>query len=278
MQHGLMVALWMAVSATVAFWFWRNREIRYLKKIPMFIIVAALVITSILCKSANGWSFLVIGCSAYFIFRHFKRSTPFIILLLIVPFYIGLRSTSFVSADAIKEVAGVFFDENRVNSLGFRLLQEDVISRESLKRPLLGWGGWGRGIPDYKYNLEKGITTRDSLWLITFNNKGIVGLLSVYSSILLGPLLILNGKIRKNFSEKLDAIHVLLSLVVISFAIDTLFNGMISPLYVMISGAIISSYISIRKNHFLSQKSEFVRIKRFRHTVHRSKTTMHWIY
>jgi hypothetical protein len=270
MQHGLMVALWMAVSFTVAFWFWRSREIRFFKKIPMFFIVAALFITTVLCKSANGWFFIALGCFSYLIYRQSKKNILFLVLLLVIPSYIGLRSTGFVSSSAVKKVAGVFFDEDRVDSLGHRLLQEDLIGREAFKRPWLGWGGWGRGLPEDRYSGKKIITTRDSLWLITFNTSGVIGLISIYICLLIGPWILLNAKRNNRLPYQVDNIMVLLSLVVVFFSIDTLFNGMVSPLYIMISGALISSYIYLRKNNYFSQKFRPSRINISRRVKHRS--------
>ncbi len=250
MQHGLMVALWMAVSAIIAFWLWRSSDVKHLKGIPVSFIVVAFAVTTVLCKSANAWTVLTLGFSSYMLYRIFNTSRPFIFFLLLVPLYIILRSSGHLSAQDITSMASLFFDEERIFSLAGRLGQEDIISGEVFKRPFLGWGGYLRGIPIDIYTGETLVSVRDSLWLISFNKYGFIGLFSLYTSLLFGPWLILNNSkcLSKYNSNYFLSLAVALSLIVIFFSIDSLFNGMISPLYITISGALISLYFAMCNN------------------------------
>jgi O-antigen ligase len=109
--------------------------------------------------------------------------------------------------------------------------------------PLLGWGGWGRGLPEEAYTGE----TRDSLWLITFNKNGFVGLFSLYIGMLVGPWLVLRASRKKSKSTLLSTqIPILLGLVLIFFMIDSLFNGMINPIYILNSGGLVRCYLNHR--------------------------------
>lgn len=249
MQHGLMVSLWMAASSIIAFWLWRSHDIKHLKGIPtMPFIVAALVITSVLCKSANGWFTLIVGCGCYFIHRYSKTSIPFLLLLLTVPFYIGLRSTGLISTNAIESTATYIFDTERVVSLVFRLSQEELYAIKALERPLFGWGGYGRGHPVDPYTGQYLMTTIDSLWLIVFSSKGYFGLIALFSAMLIGPWLVFRSAMNKfkdsGFSKW---VPIVLSLVVIFFMIDSLFNGMINPIYIVTSGALVGWHVAENK-------------------------------
>lgn len=250
MQHGLMVSLWMALSTTITFWYWRSSDVKHLKGMPMSFIVVALTVTTVLCKSANAWALLTLGFSSYMLYRIFNNSRPFIFLLLLVPLYFILRAPGFISAQDIVSVASTFFDEERILSLADRLVQEDIICVEVLKRPFFGWGGYGRGIPIDFYTGTTLVSVRDSLWLISFNKFGFAGLFSLYIGLLLGPWLILNNNkcLSKYNSIFFQTLAVALSLIVIFFCIDSLFNGMVSPLYITISGALISLYFAMCKN------------------------------
>lgn len=248
MQMGLMVSLWMALSSVVCFWYYRNNDIKNLKGIPLSIITIGLIITTILCKSANGWAMLALGFSSYIFYTKFNSLSLLKLLLLFIPFYIVTRATSLVSANDFTTLAGHIFDADRIQSLAARLTQEDLITVEAWKRPFLGWGvSELRGMPIDPETGERIRTIRDSLWLITLQSYGFVGLFFLFSSLLLGPWLILHRAkiiIKSGFSYLLT-FTISLCLVVICFCIDSLFNGMLSPLYITISGALISFYLSI---------------------------------
>jgi hypothetical protein len=227
MEHGLMVALWMALSSTVAFWLWRSGGIRHLQGIPMSFVVAALALTTVLCKSANGWFALGLGYGGYFLCRPGNALRPLQWLLLAVPLYIGLRATGVVAGREIEAVAAYLFDQERLSSLGVRLLQEDMFSLKALQRPLLGWGGYNRGRP---VDLETGkelLVMIDSLWLITLSTKGFVGLIAFVAAMLAGPWVVLRSALAESQgAAAARSVPVVLSLVVVLFMIDSLFNGM----------------------------------------------------
>lgn len=244
MQHGLMVALWMAVTTTVAFWFWRSREIKYIKNIPLSFWILALVATTILCKSANGWFSLALGCGAYFVFRSFKSFLPFRLLLLMVPLYILLRITGAVSGEVIESKVGLFLDEDRTSSLQIRTVQEDLFVAKTLERPFLGWGWIGRGWPTNKEIGGDAIGMVDALWVVTFNTRGVFGILSLVTMMLIGPWLVLQSRKKQEFDTTFFQMGpVLLSLVVILFMIDSLFNGMLNPVYILGSGALLGFHV-----------------------------------
>jgi hypothetical protein len=245
MQHGLMVALWLAVATTITFWLWRNKELKYIKGIPVSIIFMSLAITTVLCKTAGAWFALIIGCGSYVLFHSLKMRLPFLLLLLVVPVYIGFRTTGLVTAHDIEIQAARFVDSDRIESLGIRLRQEDLFSTKAMERPLLGWGGYGRGWPLDPDTGQKMIQMVDSLWLITFSSKGFLGILSLVTATLIGPWIILRSTRKdRNDSDSSTIVPVVLSIIVILFMIDSLINGMLNPVYILIAGALISWHIN----------------------------------
>ena len=74
-----------------------------------------------------------------------------------------------------------------------------------------------------------------------------------FGRLLLGPWLVFceYGTIKKSDSEKKITFHVdaiVIGLVVICFMIDSLINGMTSPVYILCSGALISYHIATKHN------------------------------
>jgi hypothetical protein len=240
MQHGLMVALWMAFATTVAFWFWRSGELKHVKGLPISIVVVGLAVTTVLCKSANGWITLFLGCGAYFVYRLVNTVWPFRLLVLLFPFYSLARITLFLKAEDVQSLAAQVFGAERLASLSIRLLQEDLFVKKTLERFWLGWDGYNRGWPTDPNTGERLIGMIDSLWLILFNTWGALGLMTFSAGMLVGPWLVLRLFQKKNFSPSISMVSpILLSLLVILFMIDTLVNSMVNQVYMLISGALL---------------------------------------
>lgn len=248
MSHGLMVALWMAVASTIAFWYWRAGKIRYIKGVPMWLLVLVLVWTTILCKSANGWAVLTMGCLFFFFYKYSKTKIFFLVFLLSVASYPVLRITGVVSADSVKDVVAFVFDAERVDSMKVRLWQEDLFIEKTLERPLVGWAGMKSGWPK-REDGTIAVPMIDALWLIFFNSRGLLGLGAFFVVMLQGPWLIFRSS---GFKQSLFDDHVmvpmLLSIVVVFFMMDALVNGMANPVYFLVSGALVSFHLQQKEN------------------------------
>ena len=244
MQHGLMVTLWMAATTTVIFWLWRAKVITHLKGIPFSLFVFAMIATTVLCKSANGWVALVFGIGGYYLFSLSRSIKPFRLLLLLIPCYMLLRITGGIEASAIENQMSRVLDADRISSLAIRLKQEDLFIDKMLARPLFGWGYMSRAWPriDGEDDGNFAIGMIDALWLIVVSTRGFIGLASMAIMMLTGPWRTLSR--LKQQHTPLDtprmATPLVISLVVLLFMVDCLVNGMINPVYILASGALLS--------------------------------------
>src|SRR5437870_12226972 len=59
MQHGLMVAMWMAMTTLVGAWLWKSKTVRQIGEVPMYLLVPAMLFTVYLCKSKYAVLLLV---------------------------------------------------------------------------------------------------------------------------------------------------------------------------------------------------------------------------
>lgn len=242
MQHGLMVSLWMASSSVVVFWLWKSRQLRQIKGFPVAFAFVILAVTCVLCKSVNGFFALIIGCSLYFVKgREGVRSVTWLILL--IPAYLIFRMNDIITVNDLLEIAGRYLDEERVQSFSVRLIQEDLFFERALERPFFGWGGYGRGSPiDPETGKEMSIVI-DSFWIITMRSRGFVGLISLFCAMLIGPWLVLRKIKRQPGNTKDDILLIVLSLLVTLFMIDSLQNGMLNSVYILISGVVLSCFV-----------------------------------
>ncbi len=243
MQHGLMVSLWMASSSVVIFWIWQSKQLKHIKGVPVSVVFLSLAVTCILCKSVNGVFALVVGCSLYFV-RGREGSSSVTWLLLLIPLYLFFRMNDIVTVTDLQEIASKYLDDKRVQSFSVRLIQEDLFFERALDRPWFGWGGYSRGKPiDPETGKEMSIVI-DSLWIIVMRSRGFVGLIALFSAMLIGPWLVLRRiKHHPGVTED-DLLLVVLSLIVTLFMIDSLQNGMLNYVYILTSGVLLSCYVN----------------------------------
>lgn len=234
MQHGLAVGMWMAVSSLLAIWLWQTRVLRSIWNVPMSLLVPPLVITAVLCKSAGALALLVVGAGAL-TFSQLTRSARVVaLLLLIAPAYLTARIAFGWDATAVVDFAEQVQRE-RAASLEMRIFNERRITQLSLQRPLVGWGRWGgyRQIDD-----GEGHVVTDSLWIIAFGQTGLIGLAAVTTAILLpaGLFMYRTGMRRWHWPELAPPAG--LAVVLILFMIDSLFNSMLNPIYLLAAGGL----------------------------------------
>lgn len=106
----------------------------------------------------------------------------------IVLLYPMMRAANLVPITTITESIASVAEGERVRSLNFRLMNEDVLLERARERPLFGWGGWGRA--RVRDDLGRDISTTDGTWIIEFGESGWLGYLSRFG-LLTFPILLL---------------------------------------------------------------------------------------
>lgn len=251
MKHGLMVSLWIASAFITSFWLFINTNIKKLRNIPFIYVVISLAIMVVLTRSMNAVSFSLLGICCALLYKRKDSIRIFLILIALIPFYIFVRANNIVSIEVIESKFSMIFDAERIHSLTFRLNQEDLYSVKAFRRPLFGWGGWDRGKPIDPITGEK-IKIVDSLWIILFSKLGFVGLISLFSAMLIGPLGVFKNLHSTKNKEYISLI--ILSLIVAIFMIDSLLNAMVNPVYILVAGALVSNLITIENEKVRSLK------------------------
>jgi hypothetical protein len=250
MQHGLMVALWMAITAMTAFWLWRSKDERKVKGVPIFFAVIALVTGTVFCKSANGIIYMSLGILLFFIYKRNGSTKLLRWAMLLIPAYIVLRLSGVLSAENVLGYIRKYFDQDRVGSLSIRLVQEDLFGMKALEQPLLGWGIISRGWPTDPRTGETLVSMVDSLWVIILSSYGLLGLGSFFTALGIGPFMVFSKFAKRQNASSLaqntyqvDAI--ILGLASTFFLSDSLLNAMENPVYALCSGALITYYLRV---------------------------------
>lgn len=248
MRHGLAVGIWMAAGASVAFWMWRTKAVKQIWRVPMIVIMPALLITVVLVKSSSAVAITGMVLIATMAVHYFRTNALLWALVLGIPFYLTLRATQVIDVTPIAKWMVTLPGDmsERGESLLFRLDHENAIGGRAFDRPLAGWGGYGRAfdvyLPDYN-----SFGVPDSMWIRSFGQNGFIGLISMYAAFLIGPILLL-AKIKPREWDRPEYAPVsALVMIALIYALDSLFNNMSNPVFIVAFGAVAGMGASISR-------------------------------
>ncbi len=250
MTHGLMVSFWLMAGAVVSFWMWRDKNIRKMFHLPLLIVFAVCFTTLVMSKSKGALFLGILGLFSWFIYKRKTTEKFFVLLIIIVPVYFLLRIQSLVTVNDLSILMSRFFDEERIESLLFRLNSEEVLLKSmGLGQVFWGWSRWARGINGVNPLTNRAVVV-DSLWIISYASQGLLGLLSQFTLILAGPLTIIRNMKKNHFCLE----SIVLCLIIILFAYDCLVNAMMNVIYTLCSGALVSycEYLVNNKRNLLA--------------------------
>lgn len=235
MQHGLMVAMWMASATLVATWLWVSGTVKKLFGIPMSVHTIVLLGITVLCKSFGALALLGLGLAV--IWTSAKTRTALIVLALVVlpATYMYLRVNKIWDGEPLPKLVESISAE-RADSLQYRFNAERLITDRAMERPWFGWGGWGRSRVYNDYG--RPVAETDGLWIIILGTTGLFGLTSL--TLMLGaPVFLFARRIKPNW-WKAPAVAPLaaLAMLLLLHSIDNLANAMINPTFILIAGGL----------------------------------------
>lgn len=236
LQHGIAVGVWMMSALLMGIWLWRSKAVRFLHGFSMGFIVCALFVVFLLCRSLNAIILFVGGIFAYYVIRSWRWKSIVLCLAIIPVFYIVSRNNGMLSADIlVGEVSSI--SEDRSRSLYGRLYHEEKLQEKAWRRPLFGWGGWGRNrIYDEDGN---DISVTDGLWIIVFGTHGLVGLISLGFVFLLPSLLFWRKYRFADWGQADLAPMAGFACVIPLYVIDCLMNAMVNPVFTVAAGGML---------------------------------------
>jgi hypothetical protein len=244
LADGLTVTMFLGVTAILAYWAWMTDSPRKLLGVPMWVIALVLIMTTIFCKALGGVILMMLGIGVLTMLRFPRAKWPVLLLLLMAPSYMIIRSSGEWSGNRLVEWASMISEE-RAKSLQFRLRNEDPLAAKALEQPWFGWGGWGRS---HVFDAEGHDTTiNDGLWLIILGEHGIIGLGSLVVLVLGSAFLLWLRVPTRYWTDAACAAPVALAVVITLYMIDSLFNATFNPVASVAVGAVASMSYAAKK-------------------------------
>lgn len=259
MDHGLMVAMFMAGGALVATWLWWTGARRHLAGIPMAWVAVTLIAASLLTKSVGSNLLLAVGLCAMAAARHL-RAVALVLALAAVPGAYAAARISGWSGDEIRRATSQFINPDRAQSIGFRLWNENLLIEKALEQPVLGWGRWGRG---RVYDEDgKDVSTTDGLWVLALSTGGLTALAALLAFLALPAVLLWRAIPRRHWRGPRLAATVALLVWFLLWGIDGLANAMLTPIYPLAAGALTSLALRLRDRRAGRRPASAVRARR----------------
>lgn len=244
-QHGLMNSMFMVTGTLSAFTLVLSGRIK--QRFPQFqsfalIGLGLLLMTIPLLKSVGALFLLILGIGVLFFTIMIKKPYAIILLACLPLLYAALRSTQTWDAQNLLDAAARLAEAERVGSLEYRINNENILVDHAWKRPLLGWGEWGRSF----VRNEEGeiISVPDGQWILAFGRSGFIGLISVMLVFFLPPLFFVKRFPASQWKEPATQAILALPLLIVLFALDNLMNDMFNPLLLILAGAITGMHIA----------------------------------
>lgn len=237
MAHGLMVALWMTAATVSGFWLWLTGLLPRVRRIPTWVPVLVLFVTTIALKSVNGWVLVVIGIGILWLSTRGHTTLLAWGTLALILLYLGIRASGVWNGQELIALTDRVLP-NKTNSIAFRLDNEQRLAARARQAPLWGWGRFGRNLPPRVPGVPK--ATTDSLWIIAFGQAGIVGLVALYAFLLLPLIFLLRRVPVDEWVHPLYAPAAALSVILLLYAIDNLANAMPNPIYLLAAGGLLT--------------------------------------
>jgi hypothetical protein len=240
MQHGLMVAMWMISATLIAAWLWMSDSLRHLRSVPISVMFGALFVTSVLCKSAGALVLLMVGLGVMVATRYLRMPALILLLVAVPPLYITVRAKGMWGGEQLVAFAAQV-NEERAASLEGRFLNETMLVDKALQKPLFGWGTWGRW--RIRDDMDRDITTADSLWIISLGQTGLAGLTSLLAVLLLPVLLLMRRVPVRHWMQPATGAAAVLAVLLVVYLLDSLLNAMVNPIFVLAAGGLSGFYV-----------------------------------
>jgi hypothetical protein len=243
MKHGLTLATWIVTALImIAFLTWTTSSSklrgasRESARLTTYVVV--LLPMAILMKSTAAALLGVGGWGVLCLSRWLPSRIWLLLLMAVPPVYVSLRISGKFSGESLVQLAEKHVSHDRAQSLKFRLDNENLLAERALEKRVYGWGGWGRARIQDEWGKDRSVT--DGLWIITFGDRGFVGLVALLLALHLPVYRFLFLFPPRTWSDPRIAPMAVCSVVTVLWSIDCLLNAGFNHTFLLIVGGLAS--------------------------------------
>ncbi len=258
MQHGLAVGLLMASAALSGAVLWASGAMKRIRGVPIEWLVVALLVTTVLCKSALAILLLFAGAAVYLATSRVKVPVFLLALIAAAPTYMVVRTAGGWDGQQLVTLASKL-GQQRADSIRTRVESENILMVRAFDRKMFGWGGYSRNLVFNERDRKEAIP--DGLWIIAFGKTGLVGLVSLTVMLLLPGILLWRKLPAKLWFTPSMAPALAMTLLLTLWMLDNLLNAMLNPIFLLAAGGLTAWLGSVKR---VDRRSLELRSRRIR--------------
>lgn len=238
MGHGLTVAFFALMTVMAAATLWRGSRTDRRALYPA--ALAWLLVVLVLCKTVGAILFAVAFVPIILFTGPRIKGWAILFCATFVLTYPVLRAADVIPVDRMVEYAAMIQDD-RGQSLEFRFTNEKLLLDHAARKPVFGWGYWGR---NRIYDRETGrdLSVTDGYWVIIIGVLGWTGYISVFGLLTL-PLFRLWYHRRSDRSTGDGHLAYGIALMLGANMLDLIPNSTINPLTWALAGLLLASTV-----------------------------------
>jgi hypothetical protein len=230
--HGLMVSAFLGMAILAMCGLARTKQ--KLFGVSALVCAAYLSAILILNKSAGALLLTLIFAPLLYFLKPRRFMLVALAFAVLIVTYPMLRASGLFPIETIRSVASSY-SEDRAGSLGFRLVNEEILLKRANERPILGWGDYGRNrvfvVSDGGNARDVSVT--DGIWIITLGSNGWVGYLSMFG-LLCYPFFHL-FRMRRGV---VPLVSIAVSAMLLFNLLDLIPNASLRPITWLLAGAL----------------------------------------
>jgi tetratricopeptide (TPR) repeat protein len=236
---GLEFGLWMTAASLAGWWLWRCGAIKQIGQIRFgSVLLPILMVNTVLCRSTGALLLLAAGMMILYLSVRWRTRLLLASLLLMGPLYASVRITNVWSGQQVVDLAASMIDADRAQSLGYRFMCENLLTKRALEQPVFGWGGWARSAVYFDGAERKKHVPTDGLWIIALGTKGFFGLALFYLIIALPAALFVWRSPVESWTDPRIAPGLLAAVLLGLYVVDCLLNGFANIIYMSLAGGL----------------------------------------
>lgn len=244
--HGLALAFWFSTAVIAAGVLFKNK-IRTIFTSPLATL-CYLIIILFLCKTWSAIGYVIFGLLFTFKLKPSKQvKWSLIIAALVILYPVAKVADVFPDREIISMISQ--YNAERAQSLQFRFQNEDAMLEHAMKKPIFGWGDWGR---NRIYSKEDGrdLSIIDGRWIGELGVNGWLGFLLSYAIILL-PLYYAQKAVHYIKEPKDQAYFASLAVILAIGIVDSIPNTGMGPMHLFFAGILLAQSEHLIKHKYL---------------------------
>jgi hypothetical protein len=239
LSHGLLLGIFLAMAVVSAMALWRHGRRQGRLAAPWLLAALWLLVVLVFSKNLGALVLAVAFLPVLLLLGVRGQLMAAGLVALVMLGYPVVRGAGLVPTEAAVELAARI-DPDRAQSLEFRFNNEDMLLEHARRKPISGWGGWGRNrVYDGDGN---DISVTDGAWVIILGFTGWVGYVAQFGLLGLPIVLLMLGRRRLALTPATAG----LALVMAVNLIDLVPNASVSPVTWLIGGALAGCYARAR--------------------------------